>query len=154
MTSTVLRARQAGFTLIELMIVVAVIALLASIALPSYNQYVLRSHRANARTALLQVAQWLERAATASGSYPTCNTVVDPNPPACRVPAGVRTVEGNRYRIDVNSQAATFALTATPLGGQAVDTCAVFVLDQANVRSQLPHGTVLTPLTPDECWRR
>lgn len=154
MTSTVFRSRQSGFTLIELMIVVAVVAILASIALPSYNEYVLRSHRGNARAALLQVSQWLERAATASGTYPICNTVVDATPPACQVPAGVLTVEGNRYRIDVNSTAGAYTLTATPLASQVTDRCASFVLDQANTRTQLPYGSVLTPSTPAECWQR
>ena len=154
MTPKLLRKRQTGFTLIELMIVLMIVAILAAIAIPSYNESVLRSNRANARTALLQAAQWLERAATASGTYPICNSVVDPNPPACQVPLGVRAVEGNRYRIDVNSQAGTFALTATPLDTQAADQCATFTLDQANTRVQLPYGGVVTPLTPDECWRR
>jgi type IV pilus assembly protein PilE len=154
MTSIIFRTRESGFTLIELTIVGAIVAILASIALPSYNEYVLRSHRGNARAALLQVSQWLERAATASGTYPICNTVVDPNPPACQVPVGVRTVEGNRYRIDVNSQAGAYALTATPLASQAVDRCAAFTLNQANVRAQLPYGAVLTPLTAIECWQR
>ena len=59
-----------GFTLIELMIVVAVVAILSSIAYPSYTEYVRRGHRAEARAGLLQGQQWLERAATATGTYP------------------------------------------------------------------------------------
>ena len=65
------RLSQHGFTLIELMIVVAVIAILAAIALPSYNEHVRKAHRAAARTGLLQAQQWLERASTATGVYPT-----------------------------------------------------------------------------------
>jgi len=60
-----------GFTLIELMIVVAVVGILSAIAYPSYTEYVRRGHRADARAGLLQVQQWLERAATATGTYPT-----------------------------------------------------------------------------------
>ena len=57
-----------GFTLIEVMIVVAIVAILSAIALPSYTEYIRRSHRADARAGLLQAQQWLERAATATGA--------------------------------------------------------------------------------------
>ena len=53
------------------MIVVVVIAILAAIALPSYNEHVRKAHRADARAGLLQAQQWLERASTATGVYPT-----------------------------------------------------------------------------------
>ena len=56
-----------GFTLIELMIVVAVVSILSAIAYPSYAEYVRRGHRSDAKAGLLQAQQWLERAATASG---------------------------------------------------------------------------------------
>lgn len=147
--------QHAGFTLIEIMVVVAIIGTLTAIAIPNYSEYVLRSQRANARTALLQTAQWLERAATAQGTYPICNTTTTPAAlAACQVPAGVRAVEGGRYRLDVNSQTATYVLTATPLAGQLADRCATFTLNQANVRTQVGTSTVPTPLTGAECWAR
>jgi type IV pilus assembly protein PilE len=53
------------------MIVVAVIVILGTVAVPSYNEYIRAVHRADARAGLLQAQQWLERAATANGTYPT-----------------------------------------------------------------------------------
>ncbi len=134
-----------GFTLIELMITVAVVALLAAVALPSYNEYVMRSHRANARAALLQAAQWMERTATAQGTYPL----------TAAIPPGVLFVEGGRYNIvAVSTNGIGYTLTATPAPAQSNDRCASFRIDQAGTRAQVPTAEVPVPLGPMECWNR
>lgn len=139
------RSNTRGFTLIEVMIVVAIVALLAAIALPSYTQYVQRSHRANARAAMLQTSQWLERAATAQGTYPA----------AAAIPAGILRVEGGRYALTLPTlTAGTYTVRATPTAAQAGDGCAIFEMTQAGVRTQVATATVTAPLTPQECWNR
>jgi len=137
--------RSRGFTLIELMITVAVVAILAAVAMPSYNEYILRSHRANARTTLVGAAQWMERAATANGSYPLAASVTD----------GIKAVEGRRYTVDVDSTTQqTFTFTATPVVGspQANDKCGSLTIDQAGRKTTSVAGP--TDTLTLECWSR
>jgi type IV pilus assembly protein PilE len=127
------------------MIVVAVIGVLASIALPGYEEYIRRTHRAHARAALVQAAQWMERAATARGAYPT----------TAQIPAGVLLVEGRRYNVAANSNdGSTYTLTATPNGAQAVDPCASLRIDEVGRRSLTAANSVHPTLPIDTCWDR
>jgi type IV pilus assembly protein PilE len=128
-----------GFTLIELLIALACIALLASLAWPSYQSLILRSQRAQARASLLQAAHWLERAASANGSYPL----------TADVPASVLQVDGQRYRMTVTSTAQSYTLSAIPLGSQAADTCGTLTVNHLGVRSVLGASE-----TAAQCWSR
>jgi type IV pilus assembly protein PilE len=136
-----MKHKHQGFTLIEVMIVVTIVGILTAVALPSYNEYVRRGHRAEARAGLLQGAQWMERAATAIGTYPL----------TAAFPAYLKTVPNNRYDISATSNGLTFTLTATPKGAQAGDKCGNYTLTNTGQRGA--KGAVVGDIVT-ECWVR
>lgn len=122
---------QKGVTLIELMIVVAIIGILTAIAYPSYQQYVLRTHRADAQADLLELAQWLERRYSTTNRYAAADGNIGAQIPFNQTPrAGAA-----RYNLTgvVGGNGQTFTLTATPAAVQAVDACGVMTIDQRGV---------------------
>lgn len=128
----------AGLTLIELMVALAILAIVMAIAIPMYTNYVTRSNRADATEALSRAAQELQRCHTLHGRFDhdDCNVSFP------------FTSENGHYEISASIGRNSYSLTATPQGTQATrdSDCGRFLLDQAGVRS------VSGSAAAEECW--
>lgn len=133
--------RAAGFSLIELMIVVAIVGIIASIAYPSYQRYVINSNRTAATACLVELAQFMERRFSANMAYPgtlpgrECNT------------SGSLSA---RYAFSLNeeeSDPTSFRVEASPRGPQRTDECGTVSIDHSGQRRASGEDANV-----DQCW--
>ena len=127
------RSMQAGFTLIELMIVVAIIAILAAIVLPNYKNYLIKAHRTDAQAAMLSLAQYMESQYNASFSYPAVDT------DTLNLPENVT----NYYDFEVETLGQSFTITAAPTPRQNDTQCGTLTLNEQGVKTPSTSG----------CWK-
>ncbi len=128
-----------GFTLVELLIAVAIVGILSAIAIPSLNSYLLKSHRSDAYATILKIQLAEERYRGYNTTYGTLTEVW----------GGSTSTEGGRYTISISNVSATsYTITATAVTAQSSDSedgvsCAAIVLAYSN-------GTATK--TPSNCW--
>jgi type IV pilus assembly protein PilE len=134
-----LKKNTAGFTLIELMVSLAILAIVAAIAYPSYLSYMTKTRRSDGQTALLDLANRMERYFSMNNTYAgaTLNNLG----------IGNNSAEGF-YRLNINNlSGTTYTLEAIPQGAQASDTeCGTLTLDQLGQKGESGTGTVTS------CW--
>lgn len=150
---------QAGVTLIELLIVVALLGIMAAIAVPSYLDHVRRANRADAKSVLLETAQFLERNYTTNGCYHrndsacatarsagtacTSATAGEIDLPFCQSPKTGTAM----YNISFSALASqSFTLQAVPTGTMTGDACGTLTLTHTGIQGA--GGTVA------DCWQR
>jgi len=138
--------RAGGFTLIEVLVAIAIIGILAAIAIPSYTSYIARSNRSDARGMMLEAAAFLQRSFSQNNQYPNALP-----PDFQKSPAN----GAANYNLTVSNPGgtATFLLRATRAGAMASDECGDLTLDHAGVRG-LVSGTAIAGRTATDCWAR
>lgn len=145
------KSQQRGFSMIELMVAVAVVGILASIALPQYSQYVQRGRRAEARTVLLQAGLAMQRFYAANDAYDVDRAG---NAVLAAIPATLQQSpsDGSANYVwdkDVSTITATgFTLVFKPMNAMVGDKCGSFTLDQTGAKNVLNATS-----TRAECWR-
>lgn len=135
-----MKTKSSGFTLIELMIALAVISILAAVALPAYRDQTQKTRRADGKSLLTSMAQQLERCYTKYSRYDDAN---------CTIQNGAgKTSENGYYTVTpAGITATTYTLTAVRQGAQASDsTCGNLSLDQTGQQSYSGTGS------KSECW--
>jgi len=127
--------KQKAFTLIELMITVAIVGILASIAYPSYQDSVMKSRRADAKGALLSLANTMERNFTTTNSY-----------------VGVTPTNTGYYTITITAAASSYTLNAAPIvgGPQEGDKCETLTLTHTGVKCPSDNSTCASHTAG--CW--
>lgn len=120
-----------GFTLIELMIVVAIVGILAAVALPAYQKHILKAHRAEAKSFMLNVAQLQQQYLLDARAYASSISALNTSTPSTISPY---------YTVSINapaSQPPTFIISAVPVtnSSQAADSCGTLTIDQAGTKS-------------------
>lgn len=136
-----------GFTLIELMIVVAIIAILAAIAYPSYTNYVIKTRRVSAAACLSEYANYMERYYTTNMAYDKDSAGTANVLPGLDCASAGRTGPYYKYTFDTLT-ASAFTISAAPKNSQLADTkCGTLSLDQAGKRVASASSTAAAT-----CW--
>ncbi len=147
-----------GFTLIELMVVVTIVGLLLTLAIPAYSGYIARSQRADARTTLLQAAQFMQRFYAANDNFK--ETRSSPAVPvSTEMPAMLKKSPANGTAIyeltviDATEDAYTLTMAPVAGGRMGTDPCGSYVVTSLGRSINIKGGTELPVEERNACWK-
>jgi len=128
-----------GFTLIELMIVVAIVAILTTVAYPSYIDNVRKTKRASVQADLMELASYMERSFTENNVY---------NSATASDTLTASGITSDDYTLSISTLNATeYILKAAPTGNQSSDRCGIMKLSQTSAKTATVSGVAVTG-----CW--
>lgn len=146
------KAGQSGFTLMEVMVTLAIVGIVTAIAYPSYRDNTRRGSRADARGLLLEDAQYMERFFNENNAYNLSVAGSAPVLPRTVVPIGATGAKVN-YTISLTAvSASAFTLTATAQNSQVNDDCKNLTI--TNLGQKSTTGTLTGNMTSDLCWMK
>jgi type IV pilus assembly protein PilE len=141
-----MKARLHGFSLIELMVAVAIVGILAAVALPGYQEYIRKARRADAQTFMMEVAARQQHFLVDRRAY----AISIPDPPASNglgltVPANIDGYYGFTFNpaTDNTAKPPTYTIQATPKGNQVNEKCGTLTINQAGTKAASGTGS---------CW--
>ncbi len=139
--------RKRGFSLIELMVVLAIIAILAAIAIPSYGRYVYRAHRVDGQELLLRIANAQERFYAGNNHYGSLTDLEFNNAYSEK---GYYLAAFDPDIAAGSTSAQTYTAKVTPQGAQAKDVCGPLTINDAGVKT--PLATSASSAINGSCW--
>lgn len=143
------QAAGAGFSLVELLVILVIVGIVSAIALPNYLQHVERGHRAEAAGALLEAQHFMERYYSVYGRYDGSAHETGQQPELPLRLQGIPAGADQRYRLRLDGLTVNaYELRAEPVGSMAGDKCGALTLNQTGLK-----GLADSDLNPADCWR-